>query len=118
MLIIIGLTCGCSALKGGMPTISSNKMTPTDHQSAVAPVDKYTKRICQSYPLTNLSTKEEMQKLFSYKIRCTKISAKLTTLALEYLRTKKIHFITIVTATKSLKVQLYYIEISRFCLIL
>jgi len=31
------VTCGCSALKGGIPTISSNKITPTDHQSAVAP---------------------------------------------------------------------------------
>lgn len=31
------LTCGCSALKGGMPTINSNKMMPTDHQSAVVP---------------------------------------------------------------------------------
>lgn len=30
-------TCGCSALKGGMPTRSSNRMTPTDHQSAVIP---------------------------------------------------------------------------------
>lgn len=31
------VTCGCSALKGGIPTISSNKITPTDHQSALAP---------------------------------------------------------------------------------
>lgn len=30
-------TSGCSALKGGIPTINSNNMTPTDHQSAVKP---------------------------------------------------------------------------------
>lgn len=39
------LTCGCSALKGGMPTISSNNMTPTDHQSAVAPGNRKRKEI-------------------------------------------------------------------------
>lgn len=30
-------TCGCAALKGGIPTRSSKRITPTDHQSAVAP---------------------------------------------------------------------------------
>jgi hypothetical protein len=30
-------TWGCSALNGGMPTMSSKRMTPTDHQSALQP---------------------------------------------------------------------------------
>lgn len=32
-------TWGWSALKGGIPTISSKRITPTDHQSAVAPTE-------------------------------------------------------------------------------
>lgn len=38
-------TCGCSALKGGIPTMSSNRITPTDHQSAVAPEKKHESRM-------------------------------------------------------------------------
>ena len=38
-ILYIKSTWGCSALKGGIPTISSNKITPTDHQSAVAPAE-------------------------------------------------------------------------------
>jgi len=34
-------TWGCSALNGGMPTMSSNRMTPTDHQSALQPRSIY-----------------------------------------------------------------------------
>jgi hypothetical protein len=36
------ITWGCSALKGGIPIISSNKITPTDHQSAVVPEENCT----------------------------------------------------------------------------
>ena len=39
------LTWGCSALKGGIPTITSNKITPTDHQSAVVPAENYTESL-------------------------------------------------------------------------
>lgn len=31
------LTCGVDALNGGIPTSNSYRITPTDHQSAVAP---------------------------------------------------------------------------------
>lgn len=33
-------TCGFGALNGGIPTSSSKRITPTDHQSAVIPARK------------------------------------------------------------------------------
>ena len=40
-------TRGCSALKGGIPTSSSNRMTPTDHQSQV--MDAYYNAYVQEF---------------------------------------------------------------------
>ncbi|RHN52265.1 hypothetical protein MtrunA17_Chr6g0478611 [Medicago truncatula] len=42
------IICGCSALKGGIPTSNSNKMTPTDHQSAVYAA-KFEQIFCRCY---------------------------------------------------------------------
>lgn len=50
-------TWGCSALKGGIPTINSNRITPTDHQSAVKPAAIVDKNIMNSKIAYELSTR-------------------------------------------------------------
>lgn len=44
-----------SALKGGMPTRSSKRMTPTDHQSAVAPTIEHNEIVTLNQQKNNAS---------------------------------------------------------------